>query len=162
MVILIHSFFFNTFPKWVKRPHKGPECVIEIVGVDLDIKANRRLDFFTKPDLMVECTHSRWERKTQIEGNTFNPRFAWKAKIPHKKNKGFTFTVYDCNVLERNEVVGRVFVSPDEVEQMQSEIDDGSRILSLGHGIGQMKVRISPTPEDLEQTYTDSTDGIIS
>lgn len=102
---------------------------------------------------MVECKHSRWERNTQIEGNTLNPRFVWKAKIPHKKSRGFIFTVYDVNVIDRNHVIGRAFLPASEAIKLMNAGGD-FRVMSLGEGIGQMKVRISKTPKNLKKEVT--------
>lgn len=103
---------------------------------------------------MVECKHSRWERNTQIEGNTLSPRFVWKAKIPHKKSRGFIFTVYDVNVIDRNYVIGRAFLPASEAIKLMNAESGGFRVMSLGEGIGQMKVRISKTPKNLKKEVT--------
>ena len=136
---------FNIWAVWFKRPYTGPMCVVEIVGADLNDKSNSIFDFWSKPDIMVEVKHGKWDRKSHIEGNTFRPRFLWQTKMPYKYGKGFTFTVFDVNVLEGNEVIGRAYLAPDEVKRLRES--DGSVVLSIGDGIGVVKVNISDAPK---------------
>lgn len=63
------------------RPYKGPECVVEIIGADLNEKSNSNFDRFSKPDISVEVCHNKRTRKTQTEGNSFTPRYLWSAKV---------------------------------------------------------------------------------
>jgi hypothetical protein len=140
---------FNFFAVWFKRPYKGPQCVVEVVGADLDPVSNKRFDCWSKPDILVECRHARWMRKTPIEGNTFKPRWLWQAKMPHKAKRGFGFTVYDVNVLKGNEVIGRSFISAKEANKLKAT--DGSKVMSLGDGIGSIKVNISKVPKQLNK-----------
>lgn len=90
---------FNLWAVWFKRPYKGPQCVLEIIGADSKQRSNSGFDHWSKPDILVECRHARSTHHTQIEGNTFVPRFVYSAKIPYKSLRGFTFTVYDANCL---------------------------------------------------------------
>jgi len=132
---------------WFKRPYKGPQCIVEIVGADLDPVSNKRFDW-VKPDIMVKCTHSKWTAETSIEGNTYQPRWVWQTKMPHKEEKGFAFTVYDVNVLKGNEVIGRSFLTAIEANELKAT--DSSKVLSLGDGIGSLKVSISQLPAKLD------------
>lgn len=144
----VESRTLNLWAVWFKRPYKGPECVVEIVGADLNKRPNKRLDRWSKPDIIVECQHARYSRKTQIEGNTYKPRFLWSAKMPLKAARGFLFTVYDANVFERNEVIGRAFIGPLEAEEMiQTE---KPKLIPIGYNIGQLKVQIYKTPAYLK------------
>jgi len=138
---------FNFVAVWLKRPYKGPQCVVQVIGVDLDPVANKRFDYWSNCDPMVEVRHSRWERRTQIEGNTYSPRYLWSVKMPYQKKKGFGFTVLDANVLEANHVMGRAFLTAEEVQEMKS--NNTTKILSLGDGIGIIKVGITSVPKQL-------------
>jgi hypothetical protein len=149
---------FDVFSVWLKRPYKGPECVVEVVGVDLDEKANKRFDRWSKPDVMVTCTHDRWDRSTQIEGNTLKPRFVWQAKMPWKKEKGFDFTVYDANVLIGNSVMGRTFISAKKAREIINS--DKSVLLSVGEGVGTLKINMFRTPVSLKKKIEDVKDTV--
>ena len=140
---------FNFVAVWFKRPYKGPQCVVEVVGADLDPISNQRFDSWSKPDVLVECRHSSWTRKTPIEGNTCKPRWLWQTKMPHKAKKGFGFTVYDVNVLKGNEVIGRAFISANEANQLKAT--DGSKVLTLGDGIGTIRVNICKVPMSIDK-----------
>jgi len=143
------SFTAKFSSVWLKRPHRGPLCTVEVIGADLDPDSNQRFDTWSKPDILVECRHSRWKRTTLIEVNTFKPRWLWQTKMPHNTKRGFGFTVYDVNVLKGNEVIGRAFISTKEAKKLQ---DSGrSKVLSLGEGIGSIKVKISNVPKDINK-----------
>jgi hypothetical protein len=133
-------------------------CVVEIVGADLNQASNSLFDFWSKPDIMVEIRHDRWDRFTNIEGNTFRPRFLWQTKMPYKPSKGFTFTVFDANVLEGNEVIGRAYLGPNEVKLLKQSNE--SVILSVGDGIGVIKVNISDAPQFLTKKSLQALPGI--
>mmetsp|Transcript_48948 Transcript_48948/g.72770 ORF Transcript_48948/g.72770 Transcript_48948/m.72770 type:complete len:171 (-) Transcript_48948:486-998(-) len=137
------TFRFGTV--WFKRPYKGPQCVVEIVGADIAVLPNSDFDRWSKPDIMVECKHSNGKRDTQIEPNTFRPRFLFTAKMPYESDRGFCFTVYDVNVVESNEVIGRCFISSKQAKE--SIKSDSGILLSIGDGIGTLKVKISSAPQ---------------
>jgi len=69
--------------------------------------------------------------------------------MPYSASSGFGFTVYDANVVKGNEVIGRAFISPQEAEELKS--CDGSKILSLGDGVGTIKVNIGDVPKKLDK-----------
>ena len=137
----------NFWAVWFRRPYKGPMCVVEVVGADLNIKSNSIFDHWSKPDIMVEVVHDKWDRKTHIEGNTFQPRFLWQSKMAYKPAKGFTFTVYDVDVVKGNSVIGRAYLPPDEAVHLIKSHD--SKLLSIGDGIGMVKINIFNAPIDL-------------
>ena len=66
---------------WLERPYKGPECVVSIYGVDLAKGPNENFDHFSNPDVSVECMHGKKTERTQIIGNSYEPRFMWSAKV---------------------------------------------------------------------------------
>lgn len=158
-ITICESRTFNFIAVWFKRPYKGPQCVIEVVGADLDPISNKRFDTWSKPDIMVECRHARWIRKTPIEGNTYKPRWLWQAKIPHKTKSGFGFTVYDTNVIKGNDVIGRAFISAKEANRLKSI--EGTKLLSLGDSIGTIKVNISKVPKKLNKKFEAEPDDEI-
>ena len=80
------------------------ECVVDIVGADLQVRSNDQLDRFSKPDIQVSCLHGKAKRMTQIEKNCYNPRFLFRSKMPYFYNEGFAFTVLDVDRLNGNEV----------------------------------------------------------
>eukprot|EP00581_Thalassiosira_minuscula_P019701 CAMPEP_0183727580 /NCGR_PEP_ID=MMETSP0737-20130205/25898_1 /TAXON_ID=385413 /ORGANISM="Thalassiosira miniscula, Strain CCMP1093" /LENGTH=185 /DNA_ID=CAMNT_0025959247 /DNA_START=202 /DNA_END=759 /DNA_ORIENTATION=- len=137
---------------WLQRPYTGPEVVVEIIGVDLNRRANRFFDRWSNPDVYVTIEHFETERKTQIEGNTYQPRFLWKTKMPHYKTYGMRFVVYDANVLKDDEVVGRAFIDTDQIADMMKTMEPG--LLSLGENIGVMKVAVTAPPTDLREKGT--------
>eukprot|EP01083_Nonionella_stella_P192681 712105_1 len=130
-----------------KRPHKRAEIVIEVVGADLNSKANRFFDWFSKPDCFVTCLHGDITRKTQVENNTYTPRFLWQAKLPLEENSGFHFQVMENNPILRSEVMGRAFLSAEQAKKL---IDTQEPVLlSMGENIGVLKVQLSHPPESL-------------
>ena len=155
---LSESRTFDVFSVWFKRPYKGPECVVEVIGADLDEKANKQFDAWSKPDVMVKCTHDRWDRSTQIEGNTLKPRFVWQAKMPWKKEKGFDFTVYDANVLIGNSVMGRCFISAKKAKEIINS--EKSLLLNIGDGVGTLKINMSKCPVTLKKKIADVKDTV--
>mmetsp|Transcript_37446 Transcript_37446/g.48195 ORF Transcript_37446/g.48195 Transcript_37446/m.48195 type:complete len:200 (-) Transcript_37446:154-753(-) len=148
---IIESHTFNIYYGWfskVPSNYKGPECIIEVIGADLDETANKCYDKFSKPDVMVKCIHDKWDRTTHCEGNTYNPRFVWQAKMPWKKSKGFEFVVSDANVLARNNIIGRAFVSAEKAKELINRED--SAILNLGDGVGYLKINMRKAPDSLK------------
>ncbi len=146
---------------WIKRPYEGPEFVIEVIGVDLNPRANRFLDKWTRPDTYVTVEHGEVERRrTQIEGNNYQPRFLWKTKMPHDKAMGLRFEVFDANVLNDDEAVGRAFLDAGAVKAMMKT--GKSRVLSLGENIGVLKVVVTPLPKELttERSYFSPSSGV--
>lgn len=146
---LASSRTFRFFKVWFKRPYAGPQCVVDVVGADLRVRANKNLDFWSKPDVKVEVRHKKEYRATHIEPNTFRPRFLFSSKMPFYRGKGFCFTVYDVNVLEKNDVIGRIFVNASRVRKAME--DEAPMLMSLGEGIGTLKVRFS-CPKGLNAT----------
>lgn len=141
--------FLNIKAIWFKRPYYGPEVVIEIIGADMNNRANRLFDYWTSPDTFVSIQHGDTERHTQIEGNTYQPRFLWKTKMPYRKSKGFHFHVMEANVIRGNAVMGRAFIDTDKIAEMMRTKESG--LLSLGENIGVLKIVVSPPPEDLKE-----------
>ena len=78
--------------------YRGPECVVDIVGADLNPAANHMFDKFTRPDVKVECLHGRLKRTTPTEFNEYAPRFYFSSKMPYRKGEGFVFTVLDHDI----------------------------------------------------------------
>uniref|UniRef100_A0A7S3VDJ6 C2 domain-containing protein n=1 Tax=Chaetoceros debilis TaxID=122233 RepID=A0A7S3VDJ6_9STRA len=128
---------------WFEYEHNGPECVVEVVGADLNPPANQ-FDLFSKPDCYVTVKHHRCERSTQIEGNSFRPRYLWSAKMPWVKKQGFIFYVWENNVVQEDDIVGRAYISPEDVAKMIASNEP--KLLSIGDGIGKIKVQISLMP----------------
>ena len=145
---IAESHTLNVMAVWFKRPYKGPQCVVEVVGADLSEISNKRFDLFSKPDIIVKCSHGKWDRKTQIEGNTFKPRFLWQAKMPFKKEKGSGFTVFDANVLQGDQVIGRAYIGAAKARELIK--NNASTMLNVGDGIGVLKVKISKPPKNLD------------
>jgi len=153
-VNLVQSWTTKIVNVWLRRPYRGPECVVEIVGIDLDETANRRFDMWTKPDVQVICRHNGKKRSTQIEGNTYRPRFLWQAKIPWNKKKGFGFTVYDTNVLKENEVIGRTFINAEKANELIESEEPA--VMKIGDGVGSIMINLYETPEFLKENIGDS------
>lgn len=84
--------------------------------------------------------HGESDRSTQIEGNTYTPRFLWKTKMPFNENMGLHFHVMEANVVKGNDVMGRAFIDKEQIQEMLEE--GGSFLLSVGENIGVIKVRI--------------------
>eukprot|EP00977_Amphora_coffeiformis_P021971 scaffold10136_cov162-Amphora_coffeaeformis.AAC.1 len=116
------------------------ECVVDIVGADLQVRSNNQLDRFSRPDVQVSCLHGKVKRTTQIENNCYDPRFLFRSKMPYYYNEGFAFTVLDVDRVNGNEVIGRCFVDPKTAEMVMKE--KTPLLLSLGDGIGVLKVRL--------------------
>ena len=109
---------------------------------------------WTKPDVQVICRHNGKMRSTQIEGNTYRPRFLWQAKIPWNKKKGFGFTVYDTNVFKENEVIGRTFISAKKANTLIKSEEPA--VLKIGDGVGFIKINLFKTPVDLKKKIEES------
>ena len=66
--------------------------------------------------------------------------------MPYYAAQGFTFTVWDDDPINGDDVIGRCHVDPVQVREMmttQRATDpEQSFLLSLGDGIGVLKVRI--------------------
>eukprot|EP00552_Chaetoceros_brevis_P001818 CAMPEP_0197737804 /NCGR_PEP_ID=MMETSP1435-20131217/11056_1 /TAXON_ID=426625 /ORGANISM="Chaetoceros brevis, Strain CCMP164" /LENGTH=173 /DNA_ID=CAMNT_0043326449 /DNA_START=1 /DNA_END=522 /DNA_ORIENTATION=+ len=146
---------FNFLAVWFKRPYKGPQLVVEIIGADMNVRGNRFFDFWSKPDSYVTCRHGDTDRRTQIEGNTYNPRFVWQASMPHKSKYGFHFEVMEANVLKGDNVMGRAFL---DIKQVKEMIKSGEpALLSMGENIGKLKVQLSHLPNKLSVSTFQST-----
>ena len=134
----------------LNRPYNGPEIVVEIIGVDLNHRANRFLDRWSRPDTHVTIEHGQTERhRTQVEGNTYQPRFLWKTKMRFYKTMGMRFLVSDANVMREDDVVGRAFIDSDRIADMMRTGEPG--LLSLGENIGIMKIVVTLPPSDLKE-----------
>mmetsp|Transcript_16174 Transcript_16174/g.24242 ORF Transcript_16174/g.24242 Transcript_16174/m.24242 type:complete len:147 (+) Transcript_16174:2-442(+) len=121
----------------------------------MNVRANRFFDFWSKPDSYVTCRHGDTDRRTQIEGNTYNPRFVWQAKMPHKSNYGFHFEVMEANVVKGDNVMGRAFL---DIKQVKEMIESGEpALLSMGENIGKLKVQLSHLPNKLSVSTFQST-----
>jgi hypothetical protein len=147
----MNSILSRLWAVWFKRPYKGPECVLEIIGADLEERSNSNFDHWSKPDIPVDCRHGKAHRKTQIEGNTLRPRFLYSAKLPYRSVRVFFFTVYDTNVVKSNEVIGRCFIGPLRAEKMIQTNEPA--LLSLGDGIGTVKVKLSLPAAELKTMF---------
>lgn len=134
---------------WLKRPYDGPEVVVEIIGADLNNRANRLFDRWSRPDTFVTIEHGTTKRHTQIEGNTYRPRFLWKTKMPYYNTRGIQFLVNDANVLRDDDVVGRAFIDIEKIADMMRTGEP--ELLSLGENIGILKVVVTPLPADLKE-----------
>merc|ERR1712194_52068 len=97
----------------------------------------------------VLVEHGETDRRTQIEGNTYRPRFLWKTKMPFYKTMGMRFVVNDANVLKEDEVMGRAFIDIGEIAEMMKTGEPG--LFSLGENIGVLKVVVTPPPADLKE-----------
>ena len=136
-----NSRTFDFKSVWFSRPYKGPVVAIELVGADICPGVNRHFDRWSKPDCYITCSHGRCKRKTQIEGNTYSPRFLWQGKFPYKSNLGFHFQVFEANVIKGSSVVGRAFLTAAQAnEAIKSE---KPVLLSIGDNIGEIKVQLS-------------------
>lgn len=145
----VDSKTFDFFSVWFQRPYNGPEIIVEIVGADMNMRANRFFDYWSKPDIMVTFHHGDHDESTQIEGNTYQPRFMYKVKIPYLTQYGLRFQVMEANVLKGNEVMGRAFIDKEEiVELLDSE---EPRLLSVGENIGVIMIRLARLPKQLKQ-----------
>lgn len=165
---------------------EGPQCVVEVIGCDLNVRSNGRLDRWTGPDVVVECRHGKSTRRTQVEYNSFQSRFYYSAKMPYVANRGFAFTVYDRDVMVANddEVVGWCYVDAatakrcidanDANEKAKANSSGGgddekgsvpqpqpqppSLLLSLGDGIVVLQVQIR-RPKDLPMLPSSASSG---
>lgn len=134
---------------WLTRPYSGPEVVVEVIGADLNRRANRAFDRWSRPDTYVTLEHGQTERRTQVEGNTYAPRFLWKSKMPYWKTTGMRFAVVDANVLRDDEVMGRAFLDREHIQEMMRTMEPS--VLSLGENIGILKVMVTAPPADLKK-----------
>lgn len=129
------------------------ECVVDIVGADLQIRSNNKMDYFSKPDVQVTCWHGQTKRSTQTEHNAYEPRFLFRTKMPFYYNEGFAFTVLDVDRINGSEVIGRCYVDPQTAQKVMK--DQTPLLLSLGDGIGLLKVRIHKTNESTTDSSLD-------
>jgi len=135
---------------WLQRPYWTWDSRWEIIGVDLNNRANRFLDRWSRPDTFVTIEHGQTERHiTQVEGNTYQPRFLWKTKMRFYKTMGIRFLVSDANVLRGDDVVGRAFIDTDRIADMMRTGEPG--LLSLGENIGIMKIVVTLPASDLKE-----------
>jgi len=64
--------------------------------------------------------------------------------MPWVKKQGFIFYVWENNVVQEDDVVGRAYISPDDAAKMIASNEP--KLLSIGDGIGKIKVQISLMP----------------
>ncbi len=124
------------------RPRLDQEnCEVEIIGADLSTEATS--DWFSKPDPLIIVKHHVYTRKTEVERNTFKPRFLWKSRMPlfTKKGKGFSFNMVEHDAVGQDIIIGRAYLNSGEVDEMIKS--NKARKISLGHGIGYMKIKIT-------------------
>eukprot|EP00640_Fibrocapsa_japonica_P006893 CAMPEP_0113943572 /NCGR_PEP_ID=MMETSP1339-20121228/26291_1 /TAXON_ID=94617 /ORGANISM="Fibrocapsa japonica" /LENGTH=163 /DNA_ID=CAMNT_0000948475 /DNA_START=159 /DNA_END=647 /DNA_ORIENTATION=+ /assembly_acc=CAM_ASM_000762 len=121
-------------------PSDGPQCVIEVIGADIKVRSCAGVDKWTKPDLRAECRHKNVVMCTPIEFNNVSPRWYFSAKVPHVKSRGFTFTVFDADVLSSDECIGRAFITAEQANALMKS--QNPMVLSLGDGIGTIEVRV--------------------
>lgn len=134
---------------WFQRPYDGPEIIVEIIGADMNLRANRFFDYWSKPDIMVTFHHGDVDEQTQIEGNTYQPRFLYKTKIPFRPKFGIRFHVMEANVLAGNEVMGRAFIDKEQIAEL---LESGEPVLlSVGENIGVIMIRLEYLPKQLKQ-----------
>ena len=132
-----------------KRPYTGPEIVVEIIGADMNLRANRFFDYWSKPDIMVTFHHNDVDEQTQVEANTYQPRFLYKTKIPFHKKYGIRFHVMEANFLSGHEVMGRAFIDKEEIAEL---LESGEpRLLSVGENIGVIMIRLEFLPKQVKQ-----------
>jgi hypothetical protein len=140
---------FDFVSVWFQRPYNGPEIIVEVIGADMNQRANRFFDYWSKPDIMVTFHHGDHDEHTQIEGNTFQPRFLYKTKIPYRPKYGLHFHVMEANVLKGNQVMGRAFI---DKEQITALLNSGQpALLSLGENIGVVMIRLFYLPKQLKE-----------
>jgi len=125
--------------KWI-LPYRGPECVVEVIRADIKARSSIGLDRWGKPDVRVQCRHKRFVRSTPIEVNNLKPQWYFSAKLPHVKNRGFCFTVYDADVFGSDECIGRCFINAKQANALMKS--QKSKVLSIGDGIGTVEVRL--------------------
>mmetsp|Transcript_4949 Transcript_4949/g.10931 ORF Transcript_4949/g.10931 Transcript_4949/m.10931 type:complete len:195 (-) Transcript_4949:214-798(-) len=132
------------------RPDTGPQVVVEIVGADLNHRANRFFDRWSRPDVYTLIHHGSVDRQTQVEGNTDEPRFLFKTKMPFDKTMGLRFVVKEADVLKGDSVIGRAFIDKGRIKEMMES--EESALLSLGENIGIVKIRVTKPPAELKHT----------
>jgi len=148
MVPAVGGVVMNPSKAWrtpFSGPIKGDAVLVEIYGADLFVKgddksANMKFDgwFGRKPDCYVRFQHGSQKGQTQVEGNTFSPRFYETRKLAYDKKKGFEFQVWESDVLSKDRIVGRCWVSANKAK---AAMKSGTPVLAkLGAGIGRLKV----------------------
>ena len=140
-----------------RRWGRDGACLVDIVSADLCQGANHQFDRFTKPDCKVTCLHGGKKRCTPTENNNYHPQWLFRSKMPYYTAEGFTFTVWDDDPINGDDVIGRCHVDPAQVREimMQSQTSSEQQsplLLSLGDGIGVLKVRIQKAPVDEDAT----------
>mmetsp|Transcript_22387 Transcript_22387/g.34100 ORF Transcript_22387/g.34100 Transcript_22387/m.34100 type:complete len:195 (+) Transcript_22387:97-681(+) len=133
-----------------QRPDTRPQVVVEIIGADLNHRANRFFDRWSRPDVYTLIHHGSVDRQTQVEGNTDEPRFLFKTKMPFDKTMGLRFVVKEADVLKGDSVIGRAFIDKGRIKEMMES--EESALLSLGENIGIVKIRVTKPPAELKHT----------
>ena len=138
MVPTVGGFVMNPSKAWrtlFSGPIKGDAVLVEIYGADLFVKggdksANMKFDgwFGRKPDCYVTLKHGSQKGQTQVEGNTFSPRFYETRKLKLERGKGFEFQVWESDVLSKDRIVGRCWVLRSS--QSSARASAGSRSCS--------------------------------
>eukprot|EP00585_Thalassiosira_rotula_P012653 CAMPEP_0196130798 /NCGR_PEP_ID=MMETSP0910-20130528/1052_1 /TAXON_ID=49265 /ORGANISM="Thalassiosira rotula, Strain GSO102" /LENGTH=188 /DNA_ID=CAMNT_0041390173 /DNA_START=172 /DNA_END=738 /DNA_ORIENTATION=- len=133
-----------------QRPDTRPQVVVEIIGADLNHRANRFFDRWSRPDVYILLHHGSVDRETQVEGNTDEPRFLFKTKMPFFKTMGLRFVVKEADVLQGDSVIGRAFIDTGRIKELMDS--EESALLSLGEDIGILKIRVTKLPPELSHS----------
>jgi len=135
------------------RPDTGPQVIVEIVGADLNHRANRFFDLWSRPDTYTVIHHGRTERQTQVEGNTNEPRFLFKTKMPYDQSNGMRFVVKEADALGGGAFIGRAYIEKDKVKELMDS--EESALLSLGENIGVLKISVTRAPVEFHHEGVD-------
>ncbi len=85
-----------------------------------------------KPDCYVKFRHGKQRGQTQVEGNTFSPRFYETRKLKYQKGEGFEFQVWESDIIGSDRIVGRCWVSADKAKRAMKH--DTPVLAKLGAG----------------------------
>ena len=120
-------------------PIKGDAVLVEIYGADLFVKgddnsANLKFESWWKgkPDCYVKFRHGKQRGQTQVEGNTFSPRFYETRKLKYQKGEGFEFQVWESDIIGSDRIVGRCWVSAEKAKKAMKH--DTPVLAKLGAG----------------------------
>ena len=86
----------------------------------------------------MKFRHGKQRGQTQVEGNTFSPRFYETRKLKYQKGEGFEFQVWESDIIGSDKIVGRCWVSADKAKKAMK--NDTPVLAKLGAGIGRLKV----------------------
>lgn len=145
------AYFSRIEPKkiglWTQQSGSGPEIIVEVIGADMNVKANTFFDNWSKPDIMVSFHRGSTDEKTQIEANTYNPRFFYRVKIPYDPKAGLNFKVMEADVINPgNKEMGRAFIDTEKITEL---LDSGKpALLSIGENVGVVMIRLHHLPKE--------------